>query len=169
MIAYHHTIETPVGPFSLAVNEAGAVIATAFGDLESLKLRAKIDTWEADPTRTAAACQQITEYFTGQRQQFDLPLAPTGTPYQQQVWTALSAIPFGVTKTYAEIALPLKSGARAVGNANGANPIALIVPCHRVIGSNGSLTGFAFGEKIKQRLLEHEGIWPTELPWADAG
>jgi methylated-DNA-[protein]-cysteine S-methyltransferase len=160
MTAYYHVLDTPVGPFSLAVNEAGAVLATAFGGLASLQSRCPVAHWELDPARTRNATLQVTEYFAGQRQSFDLPLAPLGTAYQNQVWAALAQIPFGQTRTYGEIAQPLQSGPRAVGNANGANPIALIVPCHRVIGAKGTLTGFAFGAEIKQRLLEHEGSWP---------
>ena len=88
-----------------------------------------------------------------------MKLAPCGTPFQQSVWTALQRIPFGETRSYGQLATELGNpgAARAVGRANATNPIALIVPCHRVIGSDGSLTGFAFGEDIKRRLLAHEG------------
>ena len=160
MTAYYHVLDTPVGRVSLAVNSEGAVIATAFGGVEFLEKRCQADTWQADPELTRNAARQITEYFAGRRQVFSLPLAAAGTPYQQQVWKALAEIPFGQTRTYGQIAHSLQSGPRAVGNANGANPIALIVPCHRVIGTNGTLTGFAFGAQMKQRLLEHEGCWP---------
>ncbi len=169
MTAYYQIFATPTGPFSLGVNADGAVLATAFGDLERLQTRVSADAWEQDAARTQAARTQVEEYFAGHRQHFELPLAPVGTAFQKQVWAALAEIPFGQTRSYAEVAATIQSGARAVGNANGANPIALIVPCHRVIGANGSLTGFAFGEPIKQRLLEIEGVWPTELPWAHAG
>ena len=85
-----------------------------------------------------------------------MPLAPAGTAFQQRVWKALLRIPFGRTRSYGEIARELRSSARAVGRANSTNPVCLIVPCHRVIGADGSLTGFAFGEDLKRRLLEHE-------------
>jgi methylated-DNA-[protein]-cysteine S-methyltransferase len=169
MTTYYQTFPTPVGPFSLAINSDGALLATAFGDLSILQTRATADVWELDAARTQPVRTQVEEYFAGKRQRFDLSLAPTGTEYQKQVWAALSEIPFGTTQSYAQVAATIQSGARAVGNANGANPIALIVPCHRVIGANGSLTGFAFGQPIKQRLLELEGVWPKELPLAHAG
>ena len=103
---------------------------------------------------------QFDEYFSGRRTAFDLPLDAAGTPFQLAVWERLSAIPFGQTRSYRDIAVELgKPGAsRAVGLANGANPISVVVPCHRVIGADGSLTGFGGGLAIKQRLLEHEGV-----------
>ena len=104
-------------------------------------------------------------YFAGKLRKFTLRLAPEGTPFQQKVWSALRRIPFGVTRSYGEIAAQLDNpkASRAVGRANGTNPICLIVPCHRVIGADGSLTGFAYGEKIKRRLLEHEGAAAQNL------
>ncbi|GED22331.1 methylated-DNA--[protein]-cysteine S-methyltransferase [Halomonas halmophila] len=115
---------------------------------------------------TDRARQQLAEYFDGQRHAFDLPLAPLGTDFQRRVWDALSTIPFGETRNYGEIAdqLRCKGGQRAVGNANGKNPLAIVVPCHRVIGSDGSLTGYAGGIGRKQWLLAHEaGEVPFEL------
>ena len=158
MTAYYETFPTPAGPFSLAVNEANAVVATAFGGLERLSERCTCSKFETNPTRTAEARRQVEAYFSGKLEIFTLPLAPSGTAFQQSVWSALAQIPFGETRSYGQLAKELESGPRAVGGANGANPIALIVPCHRVIGSNGKLTGFAFGNAIKQLLLEHEGI-----------
>ena len=101
---------------------------------------------------------QLGEYFQGLRSEFDLPLAPAGTAFQQRVWQRLQAISHGQTRTYGEIAAQLDNpkGARAVGAAIGRNPIAIIIPCHRVIGSGGTLTGFAGGLSNKQWLLEHE-------------
>lgn len=107
--------------------------------------------------RTAVA--QLEEYFAGQRRSFEeLPLRPRGTPFQQEVWRALRAIPFGETVSYADIARSIgrPRAVRAVGAANGRNPLAIIVPCHRVIGSNGTLTGYAGGLELKRWLLEHE-------------
>jgi methylated-DNA-[protein]-cysteine S-methyltransferase len=104
------------------------------------------------------AVRQLEEYFDGDRLEFDLPLAPTGTEFQRQVWLALRAIPFGETISYGEQARRLgdRNKSRAVGAANGRNPIPIVVPCHRVVGSNGHLTGFGGGLGIKAWLLEHE-------------
>jgi methylated-DNA-[protein]-cysteine S-methyltransferase len=103
--------------------------------------------------------QQLKEYFAGERKDFDVPLKLTGTPFQQRVWEALQDIPYGEVTTYGQLAasLGLAPGAsRAVGLANGKNPVSIIVPCHRVIGSTGSLTGYGGGLDRKQRLLDHE-------------
>jgi methylated-DNA-[protein]-cysteine S-methyltransferase len=113
---------------------------------------------DANPV-LAEARAQLEAYFAGDRKDFDLPLAATGTPFQQRVWAALREIGYGETATYGEIArrLGLPPGAsRAVGTANGRNPIAIVVPCHRVIGSNGKLVGYAGGLERKERLLSLE-------------
>ena len=104
------------------------------------------------------SCRQLDEWFAGKRQTFDLPLAPDGTDFQQQVWQALQEIPYGTTCSYGDLARTLgkPSASRAVGAANGQNPIALIIPCHRVIGADGSLTGYAFGMERKKKLLNFE-------------
>lgn len=104
------------------------------------------------------AWQQLQDYFAGQRQQFDLPLDPAGTPYQQKVWTALQTIPYGQTASYLEIAIRAGNAkaCRAVGMANHNNPIAIIIPCHRVIGKNGKLVGYGGGLDIKEFLLNLE-------------
>jgi len=111
-------------------------------------------------TVLARARQQLSEYFARTRTTFDLPLAPTGTPFQRRVWDALRAIPYGTTTSYGELARRLggASATRAVGAANGKNPIPIIVPCHRVVGSRGELTGFGGGLDRKRWLLEHEGV-----------
>lgn len=108
---------------------------------------------------TAAACDQLAEYFSGLRTVFDLPLAPVGTPFQRRVWHALCEIPYGTTCSYRDIAESIDNpkGVRAVGLANGKNPIAIVIPCHRVIGANGKLTGYAGGLNRKATLLELEG------------
>ncbi|RTR06900.1 methylated-DNA--[protein]-cysteine S-methyltransferase [Halomonas nitroreducens] len=124
---------------------------------------------EDEPARpnalTERARSQLAEYFAGTRQAFDLPLTPEGTDFQRRVWQALETIPFGETRCYAEIAeqLRCKGGQRAVGAANGKNPLAIVVPCHRVIGSDGRLTGYAGGIGRKQWLLAHEA---GEVPFA---
>lgn len=117
----------------------------------------------ATPLREAA--DQLEAYLAGELQRFDVPLAPAGTPFQRHVWRALEEIPFGETTTYGAIAaqLPEPSVARAVGGAVGRNPIAVIVPCHRVLGSTGALTGFAGGLDRKRHLLEVEGLLTPEL------
>ena len=106
----------------------------------------------------AAARTQLVEYFAGTRTTFDLPLAPTGTDFQQRVWAALRQIPYGATRSYGQIAIAIDApgAARAVGSANHDNPLAIVVPCHRVVGANGSLVGFAGGLAQKRVLLDLE-------------
>ena len=159
MSLFYDTFPTPLGPFSIAVYSTAAVAATAFGNSDSLLRRLGKCHIMYDTTPVAAAREQVEAYFAGERREFELRLAPRGTAFQHQVWSALRHIPFGETRSYRQLATSLrKPGAsRAVGRANATNPICLIVPCHRVIGSDGALTGFAFGEDIKRRLLEHEG------------
>ncbi len=118
-----------------------------------------------------AAARQLKEYFAGKRREFDLPLRMDGTDFQQRVWRELTKIPFGETRSYGQLAKHLNNpnGSRAVGLANGRNPIAIIVPCHRVIGADGSLTGFGGGLDRKEWLLTHEGQPVTgELAFGDA-
>ncbi|HEY1178663.1 MAG TPA: methylated-DNA--[protein]-cysteine S-methyltransferase [Phytomonospora sp.] len=115
---------------------------------------------ERDPAHPvlAEAARELGEYFDGTRTEFEVPLAPAGSDFERRVWTGLLAIPYGHTATYAEIAARVGQprAARAVGMANSLNPIAIIVPCHRVVGPNGSLTGYAAGTEVKARLLELE-------------
>lgn len=116
---------------------------------------------EVKANRITDCCkQQLGEYFQGQRKNFDVPLSPQGTDFQKLVWQNLLKIPFGQTNTYLDIAkrVDRPKGSQAVGGANGRNPISIIVPCHRVVGSNGALTGYAGGIERKLWLLEHEGI-----------
>ncbi|MDB6127750.1 MAG: methylated-DNA--protein-cysteine methyltransferase [Verrucomicrobia bacterium] len=155
----YDTFSTPLGDFSVAVDSNGAVAATAFGGVAQLRDRFDPVTLERDTRSVAEARRQVSEYFSGKRDRFELKLAPVGSAFQQTVWTALQQIPHGETRSYGELASELgrTGAARAVGRANATNPICLIIPCHRVIGSDGSLTGFAFGEDIKRQLLEHEG------------
>lgn len=107
---------------------------------------------------TQETCNQLNAYLAGKLQHFDLPLAPAGTKFQQQVWHQLLTVPYGTTQTYGDIAHGIKNAkaVRAVGAANGRNPIAIVIPCHRIIGSNGKLTGYAWGTDIKARLLSLE-------------
>jgi len=153
---YWHQTHSPVGTLLLA------------GDAETLRrvhfqagprpLRPPAG-WRQDAAPFAAVLTQLAEYFSGTRRAFELPLAPAGTPFQLAVWQALRAIPYGKTVSYGAVAqrLGLTGGARAVGLANGANPLPIIVPCHRVIGADGSLTGFGGGLDIKRWLLALEG------------
>jgi methylated-DNA-[protein]-cysteine S-methyltransferase len=158
---YGSTFPTPLGEFSVAVNEAGDVTATAFGGLEALGERGGKCRVIPDTSRGGTAREQVGEYFSGARRDFALGLAPTGSPFQRRVWRALEEIPYGETRSYGEIARRLGTSARAVGRANATNPITLIVPCHRVIGADGTLTGYAFGEDLKRRLLAHEAAAPA--------
>jgi len=115
----------------------------------------------SDPALAASALQ-LSEYFAGNRRHFDLPLAPAGTDFQRAVWAALAGIPWGEMRSYRDIARAIgrPAAVRAVGAANGRNPLPIVVPCHRVVGSDGSLTGYAGGLDIKKRLLQLEGALP---------
>jgi methylated-DNA-[protein]-cysteine S-methyltransferase len=159
-ICYTSTFSTLAGKFSVAIDDSGAVVATAFGGLGALRKRTHGGRMRAAGKKAAALAKEISHYFSGQRSGFAAALSPAGTPFQMRVWAELMKIPYGETRSYGELARTLGSSPRAVGRAVGANPICLLVPCHRVIGSNGSLTGFAFGFRIKLKLLRHEGAAP---------
>lgn len=161
-MTYYTWIESPVGDLLLTSN--GQSLTGLY--LKGQKHFPKVadpnmeDSWVNTPelevlTQVQA---QLTEYFTHKREAFDIPLAPQGTPFQKEVWQSLHQIPFGETSSYGALAQQLgKPGAaRAVGAANGRNPISIIVPCHRVIASNGKMTGYAGGIDRKQWLLRHE-------------
>jgi methylated-DNA-[protein]-cysteine S-methyltransferase len=153
------SLATPLGDLDLAIDPAGALVALAFRDCQDLAALAGPDAvLSPNPAFAAAALAQLREYFAGARRTFDLPLAPRiGTAFQRRVWSALVRIQPGTTWSYARLAAETGSVARAVGAANAANPIALVVPCHRVIGADGSLTGYAGGLERKRWLLTHEG------------
>ena len=146
-------IETPFGPAWAAINETGAV--TAFGFGESF---GDNDKTKQQQGFSAEVASQLSEYFSGARTIFELSLEPKGTPFQKSVWAELMRIPMGESISYAELARRAgrPGAARAVGRANATNPIALIVPCHRVIGSGGKLTGYAYGVELKKKLLDWE-------------
>lgn len=154
-VVWMKTIDSPVGPLRIAVDEEGRLVELSFvregrpPSVGSPRLLAHCDR----------VAEQLREYFAGRRRDFDLELAPRGTAFQVIVWNELRKIPFGDTISYAELARRIgkPSAMRAVGAANGANPIAVIVPCHRVIGANGSLTGYGGGIERKQWLLALEG------------
>lgn len=148
--------DTPVGRLLLAGDAAGLRRVHFQSGPSPLRPPAQ---WHKDAAPFAPARRQLEEYFGGTRRAFTLPLAPVGTEFQLAVWQALKAIPYGDTLSYAELARRVgrEGSARAVGLANGANPLPIIVPCHRVIGSDGSLTGFGGGLDIKRALLMLEG------------
>jgi len=149
-------LDTPLGLFEFMATEKGICQAIFCGDKaqDSQQGASKVNDI------TALCKQQLVEYFAGQRQNFTVPLDPIGTEFQQSVWRCLAKIPFGSVKSYGDIAKMLNKpkASQAVGGANGRNPITLIVPCHRVIGGDGSLTGYAGGIERKLWLLNHEGI-----------
>jgi methylated-DNA-[protein]-cysteine S-methyltransferase len=153
----YSTMTTPLGRFSVAVDRGGALAGAAFGGAAALRARLHGGPLARDPAATSAARRQLREWFLGARRGFSLKLSPAGTPFQLRVWRALARIPYGRTLSYGDLARSVRSSPRAVGRANATNPICLVIPCHRVIGSNGALTGYAFGERRKARLLGLEG------------
>jgi len=156
-------LETPIGALRLAASDEGLVAVLFPIDAQELPL---LQGTARARAHLAEAFTALEEYFAGRRTAFDgVKLAPSGTEFQQQVWQALSRIPFGRTVTYAHIASRIgrPKAVRAVGLANGQNPLPIIVPCHRVIGSNGALTGFGGGLPTKKWLLEFEGALTPEL------
>lgn len=161
--AYLDRVEEYPGPFTFAVNGDGALLWLQFHDSVVAMTAAEVLARRGyhlaeDATRTEAARRELREYCLGQRTEFSLASALPGTPWQRMVWEAVRGIPFGETRTYGAIAASLgrPRAARAMGRANATNPLPIVIPCHRVVGANGSLTGYAGGVHIKQRLLEHE-------------
>lgn len=161
-------LTTPVGPVTVAATDE-AVTAVRFGAFGSA-----FEVEEKLPPLLRQAVGELREYFAGTRRRFTLPLAPAGTPFQQQVWDALRRIPYGETRTYGEIAAQIgrPKACRAVGMANNRNPIAIVVPCHRVVGASGALVGYAAGLPVKETLLRLEAAFslsPTPKPRNRAG
>jgi methylated-DNA-[protein]-cysteine S-methyltransferase len=160
---------SPVGELLLTAVEKG--LTRVWFEIHSDGESASPEWRRAEVVGGAAALtlrdarEQLEAYFAGERTSFDLPLAAAGTPFQERVWSALRAIPFGHTTSYGELAgrIGEPKASRAVGAANGRNPIPIIVPCHRVIGARGDLTGFGGGVERKRWLLEHEGALPATL------
>jgi len=146
-------LPTPVGDLLLTAGDDGALTAVHLPNRHP-------DTgdWTRDDAHLAPARAELTEYFAGERTAFDLTLRPAGGAFQRRVWDALREIPYGETTSYGELArrLGAPGSARAVGAANGANPLAIVVPCHRVIGASGALTGYAGGLECKRALLDLE-------------
>lgn len=156
-------LESPIGRLLLAARDTGLVLL-AF-EAGRRPARPAADWTPADrPFREPA--RQLRAYFAGRLREFDLPLQPQGTAFERQVWQELTRIPYGQTISYGELAgqVGRPSAARAVGLANGRNPLSVVIPCHRVIGANGSLTGYGGGLENKRWLLEHEGARLTLPP-----
>jgi len=150
-------VPSPLGDLILQSDTTGTKLAALW--ISGEKHAAPITTdWQLDEKILPAVRTQLAEYFTGKRTEFDLPLAPSGTPFQLQAWQALLKIPYGTTLSYGQQAANIGNpkACRAIGLANGRNPISIIVPCHRVIGANGSLTGYGGGLPAKKWLLAHE-------------
>jgi len=148
-------MNSPIGPLTLTSN--GSSLTGVYFEGRGGPAGPDSD-WERTDSRLRAATEQLEQYFAGERSIFQLPLSPEGTPFQRKVWDALVRIPFATTLSYGELAcrIGLPGAARAVGQANGSNPLAVIVPCHRVIGSNGRLTGYGGGKERKRWLLNFE-------------
>ena len=152
--------ETPVGRLLIAGTDDGLKhVSFSEHHFSSPDVEPQ-DNWEPNDRALREPVKQLKAYFAGRLQAFDLPLAAEGTAFQQRVWAALCEIPYGATASYGDIARAIGNAAasRAVGLANGRNPIAIIVPCHRIIGATGKLVGYGGGLSLKQRLLEHEGV-----------
>lgn len=163
MKAYVDTVESPAGPLAFAVNEDGALIRLHFveseyGPVMEMELADEGYFVAADEARTRRAREELSEYAAGRRATFDVPVVFEGSEWQKAVWSELTRIPFGETRSYGEVAYLLgrPGAARAVGGANAANVLPLVVPCHRVIAADGTLGGFGGGLHLKSRLLEHE-------------
>ena len=150
-------VDSPVGPLFVAADDAG-LRAIEFRENRH-PVKDKDDWSEGDNAVLRDARRQLGEYFAGTRNAFDLPLSPRGTDFQRNVWNTLASIPYGQTISYAQLAQRIgkPSAMRAVGAANGRNPLPIVLPCHRVIGADGSLTGFGGGLPTKQFLLQLEG------------
>lgn len=180
MLLHRTVLHTPIGPLTIIASDIGVRAVLWPGDDAAGRVKVPDEvrdaTGDADDRDAddrdaddrdaddcahavlAAATAQLTEYFAGTRTEFDLPLDAEGTPFQHAVWDVLRTIPYGTTISYGTQARELGDArkARAVGSANGRNPISVIVPCHRVVGADGSLTGFAAGTDVKAWLLDHE-------------
>ncbi len=153
--AMYTQIDSPLGPLLLAADETGLRCI----EFMNRKTRVRVNSeWHDDIQLFREPVRQLRAYFVGELEAFDLPLTPVGTPFQLAVWRRLCDIPYGETISYGELARRLgnPNASRAVGLANGANPIPIVIPCHRVIGSNGKLTGYGGGLPIKEKLLALE-------------
>ncbi|MFF9404938.1 methylated-DNA--[protein]-cysteine S-methyltransferase [Streptomyces anandii] len=158
---YWTSLDSPLGPLLLTAGPDGALSSLSVPGQKGG--RTVQDGWRHDPGPFRAAEEQLGAYFAGELKEFDLPLSTDGTAFRRRVWAALTDIPYGATVTYGEIAVRVgasRAAVRAVGGAIGANPLLVLRPCHRVIGADGSLTGYAGGLERKIRLLGLEGVLP---------
>ncbi|MEO8662286.1 MAG: methylated-DNA--[protein]-cysteine S-methyltransferase [Bryobacteraceae bacterium] len=157
MQTYYTWIDSPTGQLLLTANESGI---TQLVFAEGRHPPDIHPSWKASEDPLREAINQLKAFFAGELRAFDLPLSPAGTPFQRKVWAALQQIPYGQTTSYGSLAASIGNPAasRAVGLANGSNPISIIVPCHRVIGSNGKLVGYGGGLPNKRWLLEFEAF-----------
>lgn len=154
------TVPSPVGPLQIVASARGVrALLWVNSDLVKHGVSAP-PTDDPDHPILMRLTSQLGEYFAGTRQAFDVPLDPVGTEFQLAAWRALSDIPYGATRSYRDQAAAIgrPTAVRAIGAANGRNPISIVVPCHRVIGANGSLTGFGGGIEVKRFLLDHEAV-----------
>lgn len=151
------TIDSPVGELRIVASE-DALHAVLWPDEREGRVVFAADVSPGQNKITRATAQQLAQYFAGERRSFDLPLAMAGTEFQELVWRSLAEIPFGETASYSKQATTIgrPKAIRAVGSANGRNPLSIVLPCHRIVAANGSLAGFAGGLDTKQWLLEHE-------------
>jgi methylated-DNA-[protein]-cysteine S-methyltransferase len=162
-ILYYSRMQSPAGPLLLAVSEKGLVVLEF--DRGMFPPRKPKAEWKESPDATHAYVRELNEYFAGNRREFTFRLDLRGTEFQVKCWRALLDIPYGETRTYADIARAVGQprGFRAVGLANNRNPLAIVVPCHRVIASDGTLCGYGGGLDIKRTLLELEGAISAQL------
>lgn len=163
MKAHVDEIESPAGPLAFAVDEDGALmrlhfVESNYGPIMEAELEDEGYVVQVDETRTAGVRKELSEYVSGRRRTFDVPLAFAGSEWQKAVWMELTSIPFGEIRSYGQIAdsLGRPGAARAVGRANASNVLPVVVPCHRVVAADGTLGGFNGGLHLKERLLEHE-------------
>lgn len=156
MPTYYTHVSSPIGSLMLTANDRA--LTGLFFSTGNKRRKEPDNTWQNSESHFAQARQELLEYFEGRRDLFEVPLEPLGTPFQMRVLAVLQQIPFGEVRSYKEIARAIGSpkAVRAVGTANGCNPLAIFIPCHRVVGSNGALTGFGGGLDAKRYLLNLE-------------
>ena len=157
----YHVMQSPIGDLLLGGDAEALHLVHFQGGVRPMKVP---KDWKADPKPFKETVRQLNAYFSAKLKDFDLPLSPSGTDFQLKVWRTLQTIPYGETWSYGKLARRIQrpDAPRAVGAANGQNPIPVIIPCHRVIGADGSLTGFGGGLPIKQKLLSLEGALPGQ-------
>ncbi|MFF4832849.1 methylated-DNA--[protein]-cysteine S-methyltransferase [Streptomyces sp. NPDC001315] len=159
---YWTSLDSPVGQLLLTADADGVLVSLSLSGQKGGRTLADLDGLRPDPAPFREAAEQLAAYFAGELKEFRLPMRAEGTPFREKVWDALDTVPYGATTTYGEIAARIgapRAAVRAVGGAIGANPLLVVRPCHRVIGADGSLTGYAAGLERKVRLLTLEGAF----------